>query len=91
MWSSNGTCLRTFYGHSAEVVATEFNPSGTQLVSASIDSTARVYDIETGLEMHSYLQHGGEVVVAHFHKDENIILTGSFDSNAYLWDLRAKK
>lgn len=56
-----------------------------------MDSTARVYDVETGLEMHSFLNHDGEVIAAHFDKSENIILTGSFDSNAYLWDLRTKE
>lgn len=91
LWSLNGVCLRTFYGHTAEVVTSEFNQSSTLLVSASMDSTARVYDIETGIEMHSFLSHDGEVIAAHFHKNENIVLTGSFDSNAYLWDLRAKE
>lgn len=56
-----------------------------------MDWTARVYDVETGLEIHSYLSHSGEVISAHFHKNENILLTGSFDSNAYLWDLRMKR
>lgn len=56
-----------------------------------MDSTARVYDIETGLEMHTLMNHDAEVIAAHFDKNENIILTGSFDSNAYLWDLRTKE
>lgn len=92
LWSvAHGSCLRTFYGHTAEVVATEFSQSSTLLVSASLDFTARIYDVETGVEIHSFLNHGGEVIAAHFDKNENIILTGSFDSNAYLWDLRTKE
>lgn len=91
LWSAAGSCLRTLYGHTAEVVATEFSPSSTLLVSASMDSTARVYDVETGLEMHTLMSHDAEVIAAHFDKNENIILTGSFDSNAYLWDLRTKE
>lgn len=87
----NGTCLRTFHGHTAEIVASDLNRLSTLIVSASMDSTARVYDIETGTEIHSFLNHGGEVIAAHFHKNENIILTGSFDSNAYIWDLRSKE
>lgn len=92
LWSAgNGTLLRTFHGHTAEVVATEFNHAATLLLSASMDTTARVFDVETGLEVHSFLTHDGEVIAAHFHKNEFIVLSGSFDSNAYLWDLRAKE
>lgn len=83
-------CLRTFQGHTAEVVASEFNQSSTLMVSGSMDSTAKIYDIETGMEYSSF-NHDGEVIAAHFHKNENIILTGSFDANAYLWDLRTKE
>lgn len=75
----------------AEVVSGEFGQSGTLLVSASMDSTARVYDVETGLEIHSPLPHSGEVIAAHLNRNENIVLTGSFDCNAYIWDLRAKE
>lgn len=92
LWSSlNGFCLRTFTGHTAEVVATEFNKSSSLIVTASMDTTARVFDVETGIEIHSFLNHDGEVIASHFHRNENIILTGSFDSNAYLWDLRSKE
>lgn len=83
--------MRTFFGHTAEVVAIEFSQSSTLLVSASLDFTAKVYDVETGVEIHSFLNHNGEVIAAHFDKKENIVLTGSFDSNAYLWDLRTKE
>lgn len=69
-------------------MANEFSQSSKLLVSASLDCTARVYDVETGVEVHSSLNHDGEVIAAHFDKNEHILLTGSFDSNAYLWDLR---
>lgn len=92
LWSAlNGSCLRTFCGHTAEVVATEFSHSNNLLVSSSMDATARIFDIEIGLEIQSYEEHDGAVIAAHFNKNENLLLTGSFDSNAYLWDLRTKK
>lgn len=92
LWSAlNGSCLRIFHGHTAEVVATEFSHSNNLLVSTSMDATARIFDIEIGLEIQSYERHSGAVIAAHFNKNENLLLTGSFDSNAYLWDLRTKK
>lgn len=56
-----------------------------------MDSTARIFDVETGLEVHSFMRHNGEVIAAHFHRNDNIVLTGSFDKNAYLWDLRSEE
>lgn len=83
--------MRTFTGHTAEAVASEFSHSNGLLLSASMDKTARVFDIETGLEMHTFFGHDGEVIAAHFHRNDNIILTGSFDSYARLFDLRSNE
>lgn len=92
IWSVvNGSCLRTFYGHTAEVVATEFSHSNSRLASASMDSSAKIFDVETGIETQSYPNHDGEVIAVHFNRNENVLLAGSFDSNGYLWDLRSKE
>lgn len=93
LWSAaNGVCLQTYYGHTAEVVATELNPiSCTLLATASMDNSARIFNIETGQETHCLSNHEAEVISVHFNKHGNILLTGSFDNNSYLWDLRSKE
>lgn len=49
MWSAeSGECLLTFWGHSAEVVKAEFSPSPELMATASMDYTARTYNMETG-------------------------------------------
>lgn len=93
VWNATtGACLQTFYGHTAEVVAAEFNPSNVRmLATASMDHTARVFHVETGQETHMLADHMAEVIAAHFSRDGNLLLTGSFDSNAFIWDLRSKE
>ncbi len=55
-----GCCVETFRGHTDEVFSVSFNASGSKIVSASADSTARVYDISTS-KMIALLQgHKGE-------------------------------
>lgn len=92
VWSSStGKCLNTFYGHNAEIVAAEFNPTDSNcILSASMDGTARVFDVGTAQEIQCFDGHMAEVISARFNRQGDIILTGSFDHSAILWDLRCK-
>lgn len=93
LWSAlTGLCLRTYHGHRAEVVATDFSPGINEyLATASIDRSAKVFKVETGQTMNSFTNHGAEVIAARFHRHGDTLLTGSFDGNAYLWDLRIQQ
>lgn len=92
LWSAlNGTALRTFQGHTGEVVSTEFSHSTRLLASASMDGTTKIFDIETGLALQTFDRHTDAVIAAHFNRNENLLLTGSFDAIAYIWDLRMEK
>lgn len=92
MWASTtGECLQTFYGHSAEIVAAEFNPADAGLVATgSMDGTARIYHVATGQEVHRIDEHMAEVIAARFSRDGQMLLTGSFDNNGMIWDVRSK-
>lgn len=92
LWSAlNGTALRAFQGHTAEVVSAEFSHSTRLLASASMDGTARIFDIESGVELQTFGQHTDAVIAARLSRSENLLLTGSFDAIAYIWDLRTDK
>lgn len=93
LWNAvNGMCLQTYFGHRAEIVATEFSPLASErIATASMDRTAKIFQVETGQTLHTFAQHDGEVIAVHFHKNGNVLLTGSFDGNAYLWDLRSNE
>ena len=43
-----GKCVDTLRGHLDEVLDISFNTTGTRLVTASADNTARVYNVHTG-------------------------------------------
>ena len=44
----SGKCIETFRGHVDEVLDLTFNSTGTKLVTASADGTARVYNVMNG-------------------------------------------
>ena len=49
LWDvGSGKCITTLSGHVDEVLDLAFNSTGTKLVTASADTTARVYDFATG-------------------------------------------
>lgn len=49
IWDVNtGKCVETFVGHNDEVLDIAFNSTGTRLVTASADGTARVYNVHNG-------------------------------------------
>jgi len=68
-----------------------FNAIGTSLVTASVDTTMRVYNVST-FECTSVLEgHEGEVSKAVFNPQGTKILSASFDHTARLWDVESGK
>lgn len=71
-------------------MAAEFNPvDSSSVVSASMDGTVRVFDVETAQEMNCFDGHRAEVISARFNRHGDTLLTGSFDHSAMLWDIRS--
>ncbi len=73
-------------GHENSVLHVAFSPSGGQLVSASSDGTARVWDAETGSELTVLRGHEGAVRMAAFSPDGRRIVTASVDKTARVWN-----
>jgi len=53
--------VETLRGHVDEVLDISFNSTGTRLVTASADSTARVYNVHTGACIGILTGHDGEI------------------------------
>jgi uncharacterized caspase-like protein len=49
--TATGRLVRTFQGHTGGVVSLAFSPDGLRILSASTDTTARVWDAVTGTEL----------------------------------------
>lgn len=56
-----GRCIGTLRGHEDEVLDVSFDYTGTHLLSASADGTARCYDVVTHNVVSTLQGHDGEI------------------------------
>jgi WD40 repeat protein len=75
-------------GHDGEVTSASFSADGGRVVTASLDSTARVWDARTGQEIAALRGHEGFVRSASFSADGGRVVTVSRDRTARVWDAR---
>ncbi|KAI6235872.1 WD repeat-containing protein 37 [Aphelenchoides besseyi] len=82
--------LQIFAGHSeAAVVCADWLAGGEQIISASWDKTANVYDIENPQTVLNHLSgHEGELTFCSAHGTDKIMATASKDYTFRLWDMR---
>lgn len=80
-------CSATIPGHGEAILATQFSPSSSsRLVTGSGDSTARIWDCDTGTPLHTLKGHTGWVLAVSWSPDDKLIATGSLDCSVRLWD-----
>lgn len=73
--------------HREEVGRVAFSPDGTRIITASQDSTARVWDAVTGKPPTGTLAHQANVVSSMFSPDGTHVVTASLDRTARVWDV----
>ncbi len=78
-------------GHKGGINQVNFSPNGKLAVTASLDQTARVWDVDTGKSIHTLKGHKGQVYSARFSKDGKKIITGSSDDTARIWSVKTGK
>jgi WD40 repeat protein len=81
--------LFTLRGHEAGLTDAAFSPDGGRLVTASQDTTARVWEAgaANGGELFTLRGHDGVVTSAEFSSDGGQILTASEDGTLRLWPI----
>jgi WD40 repeat protein/serine/threonine protein kinase len=77
---------RTITGHTAPVFQIAFSPDGTRIASASVDTTPRVWNADTGAEIVCFKKHTAPVVGLAYSPDGRVIATSSKDRTVRLWN-----
>ncbi len=83
---SCGTLVKTFPQHKSKINALEFSPDGALLVSASNDQTSRVWRLNSGVNVSTFL-HKGSVKAAAFSSDGKLIFTAGQDKTIRIWQV----
>ncbi|MDZ4763724.1 MAG: protein kinase [Chloroflexota bacterium] len=78
---------RTFIGHTSDVTSVDLSPDTIHIVSASTDSTVRLWNTEDGTEIRQYIGHRGDVQSVAFNPDGTRIVSGASDFVAIVWDV----
>jgi WD40 repeat protein len=71
------------------VTAVAFSPDGTTLLTASLDATARFWDVGSGRQLGPPLHHADAVLSVAFRRDGRVVATGTRDGSAWLWRVPA--
>jgi WD40 repeat protein len=85
-----GTEVRKLIGHTQGIRSVCFSPDGTRLLSASYDSTLRIWDVESGKELKQIQAHK-PLYSAAFSPDGKRIVSGGDDEAVRLWDAESGK
>jgi len=73
--------------HTSTVRALALFQNDRLLASASIDETARLWNLDTNLPVGTPLQHQERVLHTAFSADGRFLTTTCYDGNAYVWDV----
>ncbi len=76
----------TLHGHTAGLYDIAFSPDGKRLATASVDKTAKVWDVTTGRELLTLCCHADTVIGIDFSPDGTRIATASGDQTTKIWD-----
>ena len=78
-------------GHAEIISSAAISPDNKYVLTGSHDKTARLWDAQTGTEIHSFQGHSGEVNTVSISPDGRYVLTGGEDDTARLWDIETGK
>ncbi|MBD3190405.1 MAG: NACHT domain-containing protein [Candidatus Heimdallarchaeota archaeon] len=83
--------ILTIVGHTGWVNACAFSPDGGHILSASWDSTLKVWDAQTGEEQQTLKGHTDVVNACAFSPDGLQVLSASHDGTLKVWDVSTGK
>ena len=75
-------------GHEGEISKVEFNGNDTVVLTAGIDKTARLWEVDSGNCIQILEGHTDEIFCCSFNYEGNSIITGSKDNTCRIWNSR---
>jgi len=84
---SNAALLSTLVGHTDGVGRLAITPDGRKVVSASIDRTLKVWDLDYGAEVQTLRGHTDAVTAVAVTPNGRWVISGSKDRTLKVWDL----
>jgi WD40 repeat protein len=86
------TPVRTLRGHAGPVTQAFFSRDASAVLTASLDGTARLWDIQREESSpRSFSGHRGAVTSARFSPDESLVVTAGADGTARVWDAKSRR
>jgi WD40 repeat protein len=80
--------LRKFSGHTGDIRSIAVTSDGKKAITASMDYTMRLWDLETGKELQKFAGHTGWCWEVRIDKDDKEVLSsGALDKTMRLWDI----
>jgi WD40 repeat protein len=88
LWSlTDGTCLRTFEGHTAGVLRGLFVTAGTQVVSSGADGLVKLWSTRTAECVNTFDHHEDRVwALAAGGDQQQLLVSGGADSSVVVWE-----
>jgi len=77
----------SFEGHSNVINFMSFSPDATKVITASDDKTLKLWDVNTGKEMGTFIGHCDSVIGCAFSPDGKKVLSASRDKTLKGWDV----
>ncbi|MFM8913306.1 MAG: WD40 repeat domain-containing protein, partial [Flammeovirgaceae bacterium] len=78
-------------GHELAVLSVAISPDSSFVATGSRDKTAKLWDLNSGREVRSFLGHQFSVFDLEFSRDGKLLLTGNGDGTAKIWEVISGK
>jgi len=75
----------------ANVIAAQYSPDGTRILSTLDDKTLRIWDAATGSALFAPMQHADAILAAVWSADGKRIVSSSRDGKVHLWNAETGK